>query len=457
MFSRSLQDHLSRQSHRLTNKDIDRRQFVMSALAAGITLPAALGMADRALAAAPKRGGKFRYGSGYGSTTDSLDPGTSENAFTQAVGYAYGNHLTEVDNNGILVPELAESFEPSNGGKIWIFNLRKGVEFHNGKSFTADDVIATFDYHSNEASKSAAKGLVSAVVSIKKDSPHRVIFDLKEANADFPYIVSDYHLVIQPAEGDAITPLSGMGTGGYVLDKFAAGERATFNRNRNYFKEDRAHFDELEFISILDITARQNAIMNNSVDHIDRVDPKTVHLMARMPNLTILETTGTEHYTLPMRLDVIPFDNYDLRMALKYSLKRQEMVDKIMLGHGAVGNDIPLSPSTPFYNHNIPQREFDADKAAYHFKKSGYSGPIQLSTSDAAFPGAVDAAQLVAASAKEAGINIEVVREPKDGYWSNVWNKKGWSACYWSGRPTQDWMYSAAYTSDTEWNDTAWR
>ena len=69
----------------------------------------------------------------------------------------------------------------------------------------------------------------------------------------------------------------------------------------------------------------------------------------------------------------------------------------------------------------------------------------------------MDAAQLIAASAKEVGIEIEVVREPTDGYWSNVWNKKGWCACYWGGRPTQDWMYSAAYTNDTEWNDTAWR
>ena len=100
---------------------------------------------------------------------------------------------------------------------------------------------------------------------------------------------------------------------------------------------------------------------------------------------------------------------------------------------------------------------FDPDKAAFHYKKSGHSGTIQLSAADAAFAGAVDAAQLIAASAAQAGINIEVVREPNDGYWSNVWNKKGWSACYWGGRPTEDWMFSAAYTADTEWNDTAWK
>lgn len=444
-------------AQKLTAGKISRRQFIMTALAAGATLPTALTIATNAQAATPVKGGRLRQGLGYGSTTDTLDPGTSENGFTQALHYSYGNHLTEVDSNGALIPELAESFEPGDGAKSWVFNLRKGVEFHNGKSLTADDVIATYNYHRDENSKSAAKGLLSAVTAMKKDGDNRVIFELEAGNADFPYIVSDYHLVIQPSENGKIDALSGIGTGGYVIDSFEPGVRALAKRNPNYFKEGRAHFDEIELLSILDVAARQNAIMNDDADVIDNVDPKTVALLARAPNLTILETTGTQHYTLPMRLDVEPFGNRDLRLALKYAIKRQELVDKILLGHGLAGNDIPVSSAMPFLNTDIPQREFDPEKAAEHYKKSGHSGPIQLSASDAAFAGAVDAAQLVAASAKEAGIEIEVVREPKDGYWSNVWNKKGWCACYWGGRPTQDWMYSAAYTSDTEWNDTAWK
>ena len=249
-----------------------------------------------------------------------------------------------------------------------------------------------------------------------------------------------------PSKDGAVDALGGVGTGAYAIESFEPGVRAFGKRNPNYWKENSAHFDEFELISILDVTARQNAIMNGDVDDIDSVDPKTVSLLSRAPNLNILETTGTQHYTFPMRLDVGPFDNLDLRLALKYSIKRQELVDKILLGHGKAGNDIPVSSAMPFLNTDLPQREFDPEKAAEHYKKSGHSGTIQLSASDAAFAGAVDAAQLIAASAKEAGIDIEVVREPKDGYWSNVWNKKGWCACYWGGRPTQDWMYSAAYT-----------
>ncbi len=436
---------------------IDRRQFMTSALAAGVALPIAMSMASKAMAMTPKKGGMLRLGNGHGSTTDSLDPATTENGLMTQISNTFGNHLTEVNNDGNLVPELAESIDASDDATVWTFKLRKGVEFHNGKSMDADDVIASLNHHRGEETKSAAKGLLQSATEIRKDGSHTVVVTLDNPNADFPFIVSDYHLRIMASKDGAIDPIDGIGTGGYKLQNFEPGVRAEFVRNENYWKEGRAHFDEVLTLSIVDVTARQSALMNGDVDAIDRLDPKTVALMARNPNIDILEKTGTLHYTFPMRLDTEPFGNYDLRMALKLSLKRQEMVDKILLGHGALGNDHPISTANRFHAADLPQREYDPDKAAHHYKKSGHSGPIKLSASDAAFAGAVDAAQLIKSSAQAAGINIDIVREPKDGYWSNVWNKKGWCACYWGGRPTEDWMYSSAYVADTEWNDTAWR
>ncbi|SMX22130.1 ABC transporter substrate-binding protein [Boseongicola aestuarii] len=451
------ESYIKLQAQRLTTGQINRRRFIMSALATGVTLPTAISLAGRAEAMTPKQGGVFRMAVGHGSTTDSIDPATAENDFSTHVVYSRGNNLTEVSKSGELVGELAESFEPGDTASTWVFNLRPGVEFHNGKSLTAEDVIATMNYHRGEDSKSAAKGLVSQISSMRADGANRVIFELQSANADFPFIVSDYHLIILPSEDGVVDALSGIGTGGYVVETYEPGVRANFNRNPNYWKEGAAHFDRYELLSILDATARQNAVMNGDVDFAGDIPPNTVALMSRVPTIDILKTTGTQHYTFPMRLNVEPFDNYDLRMALKYSIKRQELVDKILLGHGEAGNDVPVNASMPFFNPDLPSHEFNPELAAEHYAKSGHSGPIQLSAADAAFAGAVDAAQLIAASAKEAGIDIEVVREPSDGYWSNVWNKKGWCACYWSGRPTQDWMYSSAYTNDTEWNDTAWK
>ena len=446
---------IAHQRLRLANGAVSRRHFMSSMLAAGVAVPTALGWASKAMAA-PKRGGSFKMGMAHGSTTDSLDPATYENSLMTQVSYLYSNGLTEVAPDGSLVGDLVEGWEASADAATWRMPLRQGIEFHNGKTLTADDVIASLNYHRGEDSISAAKGNLASVTDISADGD-TLVFALSEGNADFPFLVSDYHFAIMPAVDGAIEPVSGIGTGPYIIDGFDPGVRINAHRNPNYFKSDRAWFDDVEMLAIIDITARQNALLNGSVHAISRVDPKTAALLARAPNSRLLEETGTLHYTMPMRVDTAPFDNYDLRMALKLSVKRQELVDKILLGHGALGNDHPISTANRYHAAALPQREFDPDQAKFHYEKSGHSGAIQLSASDAAFAGAVDAAQLIAASAAEAGIDVEVVREPSDGYWSNVWNKKPWCTCYWGGRPTEDWMFSSAYVAGTEWNDTAWR
>jgi peptide/nickel transport system substrate-binding protein len=438
---------------------LDRREFIKRAGALGLAAPFATSLLSQSVhAATPKRGGRFVMGSAHGSTTDSLDPGSHENGFMTNTVFAYANHLFETDNTGKLVPELAESFEANKDATKWVIKLRKGVEFHNGKSMTADDVISSLNHHRGEDSKSAGKSLLDPITEMKKTGTHEVTFTLSAGNADFPVILSDYHFAILPDFEGKADWQAGFGTGGYIIDRFEPGVRATFKHNPNYFKSGRAHFDEVEIISLVDTTARQNAVMNQEVHAINRVDPKTVHLLGRNPSLSILEVTGTLHYTFPMRVTMAPFDNYDLRMAVKLSVDREALLNKILLGHGAIGNDHPISLSNPYHNDVMPQRTYDPDKAKHHLKKAGMEGvTLDLGTSEAAFSGAVDAALLIKDSASKAGLNINVVREPKDGYWSNVWNKKAWCACYWGGRPTEDWMFTAAYVADGNWNDTDWR
>ena len=438
---------------------LERREFIRLAGAMGLAAPFAASLLTQSVhAAMPKRGGRFVMGTAHGSTTDSLDPGTHENGFMQNRVYTYANPLFEVGTMGELVPELAESYEAKDGAKTWIIKLRKGVEFHNGKTVTPEDVIASINHHRGEDTKSAGKSLIDAVIEMKKTAPNEVTFKLNAGNADFPFILSDYHFAIFPEFNGAMDWQAGFGTGGYIIDRFEPGVRTTYKRNPNYFKSDRAHFDEVEMIALIDTTARQNAVMNKDVHAINRVDPKTVHLLGRNPNINILEVTGTLHYTFPMRVTIAPFDNYDLRMAVKLAVDREALVQKILLGHGALGNDHPISASQAFHNNVMPQRKYDPDKAKFHLKKAGMEGvTLDLSTSEAAFSGAVDAALLIKDSAAKAGLDINVVREPKDGYWSNVWNKKAWGACYWGGRPTADWMFTSAYLADGNWNDTDWR
>ncbi len=440
---------------RLGKGAISRRRFMEGAIACGLSVSAALTMARSAQASTPKRGGHMVIGMGHGSTTDSTDPATSENGMTNAMNQVMNGRLTGIAPEGGLEPDIAVSWEASDGAAKWVFQLRDGVEFHNGKTLTGDDVVASINYHRGEESKSAAKPIVDPIEDISVDG-NNVIFVLKSGNADFPFIMSDYHLAIMPS-ADGKPDISGVGAGSYKLESFEPGVSAKFVRHKNDYSDQRGFVDSGEILSIIDPNARQNALVSGSIHVADRLDVKTVHLLARNDDVLIDEVTGTQHYTFPMRTDTAPFDNNDVRMALKLALDREQMLQKVLKGHGAVGNDHPISPANRYFNADLPQRSYDPEKAKWHLKQAGLDSlTVDLSASDAAFGGAVDSAILYRETAGKAGITINVVREPGDGYWSNVWNKKPWCACYWGGRPTEDWMFSTAYQTGVPWNDTAW-
>jgi len=437
---------------------IGRRSFMQGVSALGLSAAFANSVISDVQAATPKKGGTARLGLGHGGTTDSLDPATFEDGYMLTLGYAVRNHLTEIDENGKLSGDLAESWEVSDDASEWVFNLRQGVEFHNGKTFDAEDVVASINHHRGEESKSAAKPIVNPIKEIKADGKNKVVVKLESGNADFPLLMSDYHLAIMPAKDGKADWQSGIGTGGYVLENLEPGVRSSAKRFANYWKEGKAHFDAVEILSIKDLNAKQSALATGEIDMMDRPDLKTAGLLKRNPQMELEQTTGTLHYTFPMRTDTKPFDDNNVRMALKHGVDRELLVKTILKGYGTVGNDHPIAPSNPYFDKNLEQRTFDPDKSKYYLKQAGLSSlSVDLSAADSAFSGAVDAAVLYKENAAKAGIDINIVREPNDGYWSNVWMKKAWCACYWGGRPTEDWMFSTAYSAGAEWNDTFWK
>jgi peptide/nickel transport system substrate-binding protein len=406
--------------------------------------------------AQPKPGGVARIGIAHGSTTDTLDPGVLEQVFTQVFSQCRNCMLTEIAPDGSLVGEVAESWEPTADAAQWTFRLRDGIEFHSGKTLTPEDVIASIQYHRREESTSVAKAIVEAITDMKADGPN-VIFTLAAGNADFPMLMSDYHLPILPAVDGAIDPLTTDGVGPYLFDAWEPGVRASAKRNPNYFKPNAAFFDGIELLAIIDGAARQNALVSGQVDIIDQVDRMTVHLLSRAPGIQVLSIAGTQHYGFPMDTRVAPFDNNDVRLALKYSIDRQELVDKILNGYGALGNDSPIGQANRYFNADLPQRAYDPEKAKFHLKQAGMDSlAVDIHLADAAFDGCVDAGLLFSEKAAAAGIKLNVVREPDDGFWSNVWMVKPFSATYWGGRPTEDWMFTTTYARGAEWNETFW-
>lgn len=432
---------------------LSRRGLLKTGVAAGV-----LGLSGMPLRA-QSRGGKFTAGLSGANTSDSWDGRTHSDVFmiVAALGGVF-DALTEVAADGSLQGELAESWEASADAKTWTFNLRQGVTFHNGKAFGADDVIESLQLHVAEGSKSAAQPLVAAITEMKKLGEHQVQFTLEAGNADFPYLMSDYHLLMYPAGQIEEAIAQGIGTGLYQVAAFDPGVRFVGRRVADHYKGDSAgFFEEVELIAINDNTARMNALMTGQVDAINRIDFKAEALLRSNPRVKLQEVTGNQHYTFPMLTQSAPFDDANVRRALKYGINRQEMVDKILLGHGKVGNDSPIGPANQYYNADMEQLAYDPDKAKFYLQQAGLDSiNIDLSASNAAFEGAVDAAQLYQAAAAPAGININVVQEPADGYWSNVWLKKPFCASYWTGRSTEDWMFSSAYEAGVPWNDSQW-
>ncbi|MGO4837212.1 ABC transporter substrate-binding protein, partial [Rhizobiaceae sp. 2RAB30] len=270
-----------------------------------------LGSAVRA--AGPQKGGTLKAGLVGGESTDGLDPAKINNQVTGAFARCWGEKLTDIDDKGKLVNRLAEEVGASDDAKTWTFKIRKGVTFHNGKELDANDVLATIERHAGAESKSGALGILKGIDSMKAEGGDFIV-TLKEANADLPFLLSDYHLIIQP-NGGKDAPGAGIGTGPYKIAAHEPGVREIGARHDGYWDAERGHADQVEILVINDSTARTAALQGGQIHMMNRVEPKIVDLVKRVPGVKIQNVAGAAHYVFAMQCTTPPFDNNDLRLA----------------------------------------------------------------------------------------------------------------------------------------------
>ncbi|MBC6440974.1 MAG: ABC transporter substrate-binding protein [Rhodospirillales bacterium] len=435
-------------------RGLNRREFMNAAAASGLTVAAASTLWSEVAVAEPMHGGHVTIGCDGGAAVDSFDPLKAQGAdhITQAA-FCRFDTLTEPGPDGSPMGSLAESWDVSDDGATWTFKLRE-AEFHNGKTVTAADVVYSLNLHRSEDNLFAeGKNIIGALGEIRADGPDTVVMVQNEVNFDLPTHLTAFGLLIGP-EGTTDWETA-PGTGPYALEEFEPGINFIGAKYANFYRDDQGYFDSVEILNIDDPASRSSALLGGSADVIGQPDARTAGLLGQTSGYSLLEVPGTQHYTTAMRTDLDPLTDNNLRLAVKYGIKRQEIVDKIFGGYGYVGNDHPIGRNTQFFNTDLPQREYDPEKAAYHLKQAGFDSiDLTLSASDGAFAGSVDMSVLMAESMKEAGINVTVDRAPGDGYWSEVWRVAPWCCVYWSGRPTVDWMLTSTYVSSSSWNDT---
>ncbi|MBI1386114.1 MAG: peptide ABC transporter substrate-binding protein [Rhizobiales bacterium] len=440
--------------NKLHARPTTRREFMIQAAAAGATGLVAPTFGGTPALAAPSRGGTLKVGIGTGATTDDFSPLTTGHPFLYAARWTAYNNLIELDPNKNPVPELAESWEVNAGATEWVFNLRKGVEFSNGKTLDANDVIYSINLHRSKDTKSSSKPLLSEVETIEAVTPNQVRFRLSQGQSELLQRLADFGLYIVP---DGYNDWSkAVGTGGYRLENWEPGVRAAFTRNENYWKPERAWVDSVELLSITDSAARNSALTTGTTHVAHRIEPKVAKFLSANPDIELVSTPAQNYFNTLMWCREGPFQNVDVRLAFKHLLPREAIVTKLLSGFGEVGNDHPVPSADPYFHTELPKRPYDPERAKFHLKKAGHdSFSIDLHASTAAHPEAINAAVLIQDAAKAAGVEINVVRAAADAYWSATWMKVPFCISIWGLRPTPAMQMDLGYRSDAKWNDTA--
>lgn len=431
--------------------NISRRKLLGTAgAAAALTLAPQMSFAQT-----PKSGGDLVIAINGASTGNSLDPRTFNSPFMGVVSGTVFNTLVEsFGPNSELKAGLATSWAKSQGGLVWTFELAQNAKFHDGQNVNSADVIYSLMSHVAEGSRSNSRAIIGGVDKIEAEGDHRIVVTLKAPNFFFPAGLSNYSLAIVPA---GTTEYDGIGSGPYRITNFVPGEILETERFDDYFKDDKAHVSTVTILAANDVSARVNAIQSGQVHIASNLDARAVPLLQALPTVNIEFLSGMGFAGFNMMVDRAPFDNLQLRQAMKYAIDREDLIQRLYAGYARLGNDTPVPPNAPEYASSVAQISYDPDRARDLYAQSGHSGPIVLQTSSATGASAVDAATLFKEHAAHAGIDIEVRREPADGYWGNIWAKTPFHATLWGARPTVDLIMTLAYSGSSPANDTGFR
>lgn len=400
-----------------------------------------------------KNGGNLRVAILGGGSADTLD---AHNMITQPDSHrvmALYEGLTQLDTDGKVVNVLAESMEPNADATEWTVRVKKGVEFHNGKTMKAEDVAYTFGRIANPEAPAAQAAALRPLDlgNLKIVDDYTLKIPMKRPYAAFPECISAYYYFgIVPAGYDPQQPV---GTGAFKYKSFTPGQESVFDRFENY-REERPFLDQLTIISSFGAdTAAFNALQGGEID-----------IFAYAP-LALVRQVGDGGYVKPlvskpgqwtpftMRVDQAPFDNTDVRMAFRLLVDRQQMIDISLSGYAQVGNDI-YSPWDPAYDSSL-KRERDIEQAKFLLKKAGQENlTVELVTCDFA-AGVVQAAQVFAQQAKDAGVTVTVRQVTSDVFYGEEYLKWTFAQDYWGYSPYLS-QVAQGSLPDSPYNETHW-
>ncbi|MET7397026.1 ABC transporter substrate-binding protein [Dactylosporangium sp. NPDC005572] len=441
------------------SQQYSRRTFLAGAAGVvGLTALAACGDTSSptpgADSSTPKKGGRLRVGS-IGGATDMIDPHyIATDSDQQRCQNLY-------DGLKYLSPDLpfhteyglAESVELAPDATGATIRLKQGVEFHHGKTLSADDLIFTFQRILNPAKPGKAAAALAAIdlKSAQKLDERTVRFTFSTPDSLFAERFGPAQSMILPTDYDPAKPV---GTGPFKLQSFTPGARAVFVANPNYFVEGQPYLEQLEIISFANNESRSQALLAGQIDAVDSIDPALAAQFSTGAYRTMTTKSGF-YQPLVMRVDKKPFDDPNVRLAFKLIVDREAMLKQAYSGLGSIGNDMP-HPATPGYP-DLPQRKQDIEQAKSLLRAAGYGDGLTVNLQTSAQNGGmVDSAQVFAQQAAAAGVTVKIDNVDASS-WTATHKAVAFKQNYWSGS-TMGQTYAQRFlptggSNDSGWND----
>jgi peptide/nickel transport system substrate-binding protein len=420
----------------LTRDELLRRAAVGGAaiLASGALASAA----DAALRAGPKRGGTFRVGVSGGSAKDFIDGQNIVTRPDQArIVTGWETLLTFDSQFKLKFDGLAEEISAKRAD-VWTIRVRQGIEFHNGKTLGAEDLIYSLRRLLDPKLKLFGGAALSSVDPnrIKKLDKRTVRLFLKQKDVTILDALGQYVAGIVPvgySPGAIGKANPNVGTGPYKLQSFSPGQRSVHVRNPNYWRSGQPYFDQVVIIDFPDDTARVNALLSGQIDAMTDVPPAQVAVVNGHSGTKVLESPSAAWTPIIMRVETAPFNDVRVRQAMRLIANRPQLVAQALSGHGHVGNDL-YAPFDEAYASDLPQRHQDIEKAKSLLKAAGQSNlTVDLQSTNGAL-GMNEGAQVFAQQAKSAGVTVNAKILDSGAFYSDQYLKWPFSTDFWGSR-----------------------